>query len=300
MDRDRRPRLGAQRPQARGLKPPRDLARPGRFGPTAYSEPPFHPENAPVHETLASAALKDRIALVTGASRGIGQALALGLAKAGAHVVATARTQGGLEELDDAIFAATGAHATLVPLDITDGDGLDRLGAALYERFKRLDILVSNAGDLGLLTPVAHLDPKIWERSVAVNMTATFRLIRSMDPLLRSAPAARAVFLTTNVQSATRAFWATYAATKAGLEALVQVYADEVEHTPIRCTLLSPGPLRTRMRMQAFPGEDPTDLTPPEALVPMLLDLLEPGTQPPLRASFKDWLAEQEPEAHPS
>jgi NAD(P)-dependent dehydrogenase (short-subunit alcohol dehydrogenase family) len=233
--------------------------------------------------------LKDRIALVTGASRGIGQALALGLAQAGAHVIATARTQGGLEELDDAIVSATGAHATLVPLDIEDGDGLDRLGAALYERFGRLDILVSNAGDLGLLTPVAHLDPKIWSRSVSVNMTATFRLIRSMDPLLRLAPAARAVFVTTDVEKTTRAFWATYAATKAGMETLVRCYADEVDNTAIRCTLLSPGPLRTRMRMTAFPGEDPADLLPPDALVPLLLEIVAPGGAPPARVSFPEW-----------
>ena len=236
-----------------------------------------------------AAPLADRIALVTGASRGIGYALALGLAEAGAHVVATARTQGGLEALDDAVLATTGAHATLVPLDIEDGDGLDRLGAALYERFGRLDILVSNAGDLGLLTPLAHLDPKVWDRALAVNTTATYRLIRAMDPLLRRAEAARAIFLTTGVATAPRAFWGAYAATKAGMEALVQVYADEADNTPIRCTLLSPGPLRTRMRMNAFPGEDPADLTPPEALVPMVLELLTPGREPPLRVSFPAW-----------
>ena len=233
--------------------------------------------------------LAGRIALVTGASRGIGHALALGLAEAGAHVIATARTQAGLEELDDAILAATGAHATLVPLDIEDGDGLDRLGAALYARFGRLDILVSNAGDLGLLTPLAHLDPKVWERALAVNATATFRLIRAMDPLLRRAQAARAIFLTTGAATAPRAFWGAYAATKAAMESLVQVYADEVDTTAVRCTLLSPGPLRTRMRMQAFPGEDPADLTPPEALVPLLLELVAPGAEPPLRVSFPAW-----------
>ena len=235
------------------------------------------------------ALLKDHIALVTGASRGVGYALALGLAQAGAHVIATARTQGGLEELDDAVFAATGQHATLVPLDIRDGDGLDRLGAALYERFGRLDILVSNAGDLGLLTPVAHLDPEVWERAVAVNMTATFRLIRAMDPLLRRAEAGRAVFLTTGAASAPQAFWGSYAATKAGMEALVATYADEVDSTAIRCTLLSPGPLRTRMRMQAFPGEDPQDLAPPEVLAPLLLELVRPGGEPPLRVSYPAW-----------
>ena len=233
--------------------------------------------------------LAGRIALVTGASRGIGQALALGLAKAGAHVIATARTQGGLEELDDAVFGATGAHATLVPLDLEDGDGLDRLGAALYPRFGRLDILVSNAGELGLLTPLGHLDPKVWSRAVAVNMTAAYRLIRAMDPLLRRAEAARAVFLTTRVARAPRAFWGAYAATKAGMEALVETYADEVDHTAIRCTLLDPGPLRTRMRMQAFPGEDPDDLDPPEALTPLLLELVSPHRQPPARTSLEEW-----------
>ena len=237
--------------------------------------------------------LTGRIALVTGASRGIGYALAQGLAQAGAHVVATARTQAGLEELDDAVFAATGAHATLAPLDIEDGDGLDRLGAALYERFGKLDILVSNAGELGLLTPLAHLDPKVWDRALKVNATATFRLIRAMDPLLRQAEAARAVFLTTGAATAPRAFWGAYAATKAAMESLVQVYADEVDTTAIRCTLLSPGPLRTRMRMQAFPGEDPADLTPPEALVPLLLDLVKPGSEPPLRVSFPVWRQRQ-------
>ena len=244
-----------------------------------------------------AAPLRDRIALVTGASRGIGYELALGLARAGAHVIATARTQAGLEELDDAVHAATGARATLVPLDLEDGDGLDRLGAALYERFGRLDILVSNAGDLGLLTPLAHLDPKVWERALAVNATATYRVIRAMDPLLRRAEAARAVFLTTGAATAPRAFWGAYAATKAAMESLVQVYADEVDATPIRCTLLSPGPLRTRMRMSAFPGEDPADLTPPEALVPMVLELLTPGIEPPLRASFTAWRQKRQPPA---
>ena len=203
------------------------------------------------------ALLSGRIALVTGASRGIGYGLALALAQAGAHVVATARTQGGLEALDDAVLAATGARATLVPFDIEDGDGVDRLGAALFERFRRLDVLISNAGQLGLLTPVAHLDPEVWSHAVAVNMTATYRLIRSLDPLLRQSDAGRAIFMTSAAAAAPRAFWGAYAATKAGMEALVQTYADEVETTAIRCTLLDPGPLRTRMRRQAFPGEDP-------------------------------------------
>ena len=180
------------------------------------------PEASPSPLTLTSGPLGGRIALVTGASRGIGYASALGLARAGAHVIATARTQGGLEELDDAIVQATGERATLVPLDITNGAGLDQLGAAMFERWGRLDILLSNAGELGLLTPVGHLDPQVWERAVGVNMTATYRLIRSVDPLLRRAEAGRALFVTTNLQQTTRAFWASYAASKAGMEALVR------------------------------------------------------------------------------
>ncbi len=238
--------------------------------------------------------LAGRIALVTGASRGIGYASALGLAQAGAHVIATARTQGGLEELDDAIVAATGQSATLVPLDITDGSGVDGLGAAIYERWGKLDILLSCAGELGLLTPVGHLDPPVWDRAVAVNMTANYRLIRSMDPLLRRSDAGRAIFVTTNVAFTTRAFWATYAATKAGLEALVRCYADEVENTPVRCILLSPGPMRTRMRMTAFPGEDPQESPPPEAIVPLVVELARSDLEPPKDVvNYREWRAGQ-------
>ncbi|MGC1303535.1 MAG: SDR family NAD(P)-dependent oxidoreductase [Caulobacteraceae bacterium] len=243
----------------------------------------------------ASPPLAGRYALVTGASRGIGYEIALGLAKAGAHVIATARTQAALEELDDAILAATGEHATLVPVDITDGAAVDRLGAAIYERWGKLDILVSNAGDLGVLTPLAHLDPKVWERSLAVNMTATYRVIRSMDPLLRRAEAARAIFLTTGVAAKPQAFWGAYAATKAGMEALVRTYADETDNTSIRCILLSPGPMRTRMRMQAFPGEDPADLTPPEAIVPLVLELVTGEREDPKVevVRYPDWAAKR-------
>ena len=237
--------------------------------------------------------LAGRVALVTGASRGIGYAVALGLARAGAHLVVTARTQGGLEELDDAILAATGVHATLVPLDITDGDGIDRLGAAIYERWGRLDVLVSNAGELGLLTPLGHLDLKVWERAVAVNMTATWRLIRSMDPLLRRSEYGRAIFLTSRAAREPRAFWGTYGATKAGMEMLVRTYADETDATPVRCVLLDPGPVRTRMRMQAFPGEDPADLTPPEAIVPLVLELVAAPREDAAveTVSYPDWAA---------
>ena len=236
--------------------------------------------------------LEGRVALVTGASRGIGYASALGLAKVGAHVIATARTQGGLEALDDEVLAATGERATLVPLDIKDGKGIDQLGRAIYDRWGKLDILLSAAGDLGLVTPVAHLEPNTWDRAVAVNMTANFRLIRSMDPLLRAAEAGRAIFVTSGVVQNPHAFWGPYAATKAGLEALVRCYADEAAHTNVRCALLSPGPMRTRMRAAAFPGEDPDDLTPPEAIVPLVVDLARADRTPPTEVvSFTAWAA---------
>jgi NAD(P)-dependent dehydrogenase (short-subunit alcohol dehydrogenase family) len=237
--------------------------------------------------------LKDRIALVTGASRGIGRACALALAEAGAHVVATARTKAGLEELDDEVFALTGAHATLVPLDVKDGKAIDQLGAILYERFHRLDILVSAAGDLGLITPVAHLEPSTWDRAVAVNMTANYRLIRSMDPLLRLSDAARAIFLTSRIAIEPQAFWGPYAATKAGLEALVRTYADEMAHTAVRATLVDPGRMRTKMHATAFPGLDPETITPPEAIKPLIVELARADQEPPLRVRFPDWAAER-------
>ena len=241
----------------------------------------------------------DRIVLVTGASRGIGFHAALAFARAGAQVVATARTQGGLEALDDAVVAATGRHATLVPLNLADGEAIDRLGAAVYERWGRLDALVSNAGELGLVTPVAHLDPHVWDKAVAVNLTATYRLIRSMDPLLRRAKAGRAVFVTSGIAAAPRAFSAPYAATKAGMEALVRVYADEMESSPVRCALVNPGPMRTKMRATAFPGEDPDTLAPPEAIAPLLLELARSDREPPSHVvQFKTWAAENSFGAH--
>ena len=225
--------------------------------------------------------LAGRIALVTGSSRGIGRALALGLAQAGAHVIATARTQGGLEALDDEIFAATGEHATLVPLDIRKGDGLDQLGRQIFDRWGRLDILVSAAGDLGALMPVGHLEPRIFDRAVAVNLTANFRLIRSMEPLLRRSDAGRAIFLTTGVAKEPRPFFSAYGASKAALDNLVAAWADEMAHTSVRAVLLSPGPMRTRMRAAAFPGEDASTLPPPEALVPTVIDLVRADREPP-------------------
>lgn len=237
--------------------------------------------------------LSDRIALVVGASRGVGYESALALAKAGAHVVATARTQGGLEELDDTIFAATGRHATLVPFDLVDGGGIDRLGGAIFERFKRLDIWVQAAATMGPsgLTPVAHADPREFAKVEKTNFTAVYRLIRSLEPLLRASDAGRAIHLTTSVATAPRAFWGMYAATKAGAEALMKAWADEVESTPIRCSIVDPGRMRTAMRAQAFPGEDPQTLPHPSEIAPLIVELARGDLTPPLTVKFSDWKA---------
>jgi NAD(P)-dependent dehydrogenase (short-subunit alcohol dehydrogenase family) len=220
--------------------------------------------------------LADRIALVTGASRGIGKATALKLAEAGAHVVAIARTVGGLEELDDEIRAANGS-ATLVPLDLTDFPAIDRLGGALHERYQRLDVLVTNAGILGVLSPLGHIEPKSWDEMIAVNVTANWRLIRSMDPLLQASDAGRAVFVTSGVASRPRAYWGAYAACKAALEMMARVYAAETATTPVRVNLFNPGPTRTRMRALAMPGEDPMTLEPPEGPAAKIVELCLPG-----------------------
>jgi NAD(P)-dependent dehydrogenase (short-subunit alcohol dehydrogenase family) len=219
--------------------------------------------------------LSDKIALVTGASRGIGRASALALAKAGAHVVAVARTEGGLTDLDDEIRAATGQSATLVPLDIADGDALDGLGLALHQRFGRLDILVHAAGILGPMTPISHLEPKHWDRVVAVNLTATYRLIRTTEPLLRASDAGRTIFLTTGRVAQPKAFWGPYGITKAGMEHMVRTWADELEQTKVRAVLLSPGPMRTKMRAEAMPGEDPATLPDPSEIGPLIVELAQ-------------------------
>ncbi|HEX8418021.1 MAG TPA: SDR family NAD(P)-dependent oxidoreductase [Methylobacterium sp.] len=219
--------------------------------------------------------LAGRIALVTGASRGIGRAAALALARTGAHIVALARTQGALEELDDGIVAA-GSSATLVPLDLTDYDGIDRLGAAVHERWGRLDILVGNAGILGNLTPIGHVTPKAWGQVMDVNVTANWRLIRSFDPLLRASDAGRAVFVTSAAAQKCRAYWGPYSVSKAALDALVRTYAAETQGTSVRAMLLNPGPLRTAMRQAAMPGEDPQSLKTPDDLAPHLVRLASP------------------------
>jgi NAD(P)-dependent dehydrogenase (short-subunit alcohol dehydrogenase family) len=219
--------------------------------------------------------LAGRIALVTGASRGIGHATALALARAGAHVVAVARTVGALEELDDAIRAA-GGSATLVPLDLKDHDGIARLGGALNERYRRLDVLVGSAGLLGPLSPLGHVEPKAWDDVIAVNVTANWHLIRSMDPLLRASQAGRVVFLTSGLGSNPRAYWGPYAISKAALDAMARTYAAETVTTNVRVNLFSPGPTRTRMRAAAMPGEDPATLKTPDVVADKIVELCLP------------------------
>jgi NAD(P)-dependent dehydrogenase (short-subunit alcohol dehydrogenase family) len=218
------------------------------------------------------------IALVTGASRGIGRAVALELARSGAHVVALARTQGALEELDDDVKALGGA-TTLVPCDLSDHDALDRLGAGLYERWGRLDILVGNAGILGPISPLVHVEPKDWSKVLAVNVTANWRLLRSLDLLLRAAPAGRVVFVTSGAahRATMKPYWGPYAVSKAALEALARTYAAETENiSNIKVMLANPGPLRTRMRAQAMPGEDPETLQTPDAFAKKIAALCAP------------------------
>lgn len=222
--------------------------------------------------------LADRIALVTGASRGIGFALARKLAEAGAHVVATARTVGGLEELDDAIRAG-GGSATLVPLDLKDVAGIDRLGAALNERYGRLDVLVGNAGVLGPTSPLGHVEPKAWDEALAVNVTANWRLIRSVDPLLQRSQAGRAVFVTSGAASNARAYRGPYSVSKAALDVLVRTYSAETASTPVRVNLFNPGPTRTRMRAAFMPGEDPATLPRPEQVADKIVELCLPAFQ---------------------
>jgi len=208
--------------------------------------------------------LSGRVALVTGASRGIGRAAAKALADAGAHVILVARTVGGLEEV------------TLVPLDLKDFPALDRLGASIYERWGRLDAFLGNAGTLGALTPLSNLEPKVFQELIDINVTANWRLIRSLDPLLRASDAGRALFLTSGAARHHTAFWGGYALSKAALESLVLTYAAECTGTNVRVNLLNPGPLRTRMRAKAMPGEDPESLRLPEAVAPLILELLSP------------------------
>lgn len=220
--------------------------------------------------------LANRIALVTGASRGIGFATAIALAKAGAHIVATARTQGGLEELDDEI-RKLGGSATLVPLNLTDSDGIARLGAGLHERYGKLDILVGNAGVLGPSSPIGHIELKTFNDVMAVNVSANFQLIRCMEPLLKQSDAGRAVFITSGAANKATAYVSPYAASKAALETLARAWAQETANTKLRVNLFNPGPVRTRMRATLMPGEDPETLDTPEQVAEFIVPMCAPG-----------------------
>jgi len=220
--------------------------------------------------------LEGRIALVTGASRGIGRAAAIALGAAGAHVICVARTVGGLEETDDEI-QKVGGTATLVPMNLRDFEAIDRLGASIYERWGRLDALFANAGVLGMLTPVAHLEPKTFQEVMEVNLTANWRLIRSLDPLLRQSDAGRALFVTSGAARKHTPFWGAYEVSKSALETLVLTYAVECETTSIKVNLINPGPMRTLMRQKAMPGEDPAYLVKPEDMAYRVVEMLSPA-----------------------
>ncbi len=220
--------------------------------------------------------LAGRIAVITGASRGIGAATAKIFASEGAHVILVARTQGGLEEVDDEIRAA-GGTASLVPMDLTDYDKIDEMGATIYERFGKLDILIANAGLLGTMGPINHIDPKIWEQTLAVNVTANWRLIRSFDPLLRQSDAGRAIFLTSFAAQVHRAYWGIYATSKAALDMMVMTYAQEILKTNVTANLFNPGRTRTVMRAEAYPGEDPETVKTPDFTARQLVDLALPS-----------------------
>lgn len=219
--------------------------------------------------------LTGRIALVTGASRGIGYNTAKHLAAAGAHVICVARTVGGLEELDDEIKAA-GGSATLVPLDLTDMVGIDRLGGSIHERWGKLDILVANAAVLGVIAPIGHVEAKVFDKVMNINVNATWRVIRSVDPLLRKSDAGRAVIVSSGSAHSARAFWAPYAASKAAVEALARSWADETKNTPLRVNIFDPGTSRTAMRAQAVPGENPEEVTHPSETARHILPMLDP------------------------
>lgn len=227
---------------------------------------------------MTMAALEGRVALITGASRGIGAALALELARLGAQCVLVARTQGGLEEVDDAIRSAGGKPATLLPFDLQKAEkDIDMIGPSIVERFGRLDILVHNAGALNKLTPVAHIEPRDWAEVMAVNLTASWRLIRSCDPPLRASDAGRAVFVTSGRVLRPRAYWGMYGASKAGMEHLVMTWAQEVEATPLRVNLVDPDIVATKMRAAAMPGEDPATIPQPADVAPGIAALCLPS-----------------------
>ena len=242
-----------------------------------------------VHVMKNKKPLKDQLALVTGASRGIGRAVALALSLNGAHVIAAARTIGALEELDDEIRKG-GGKATLLQVDLSKGDKIDQLGPTLFQRWGKLDIFIGNAGILGPLSPLHHVTEDAWNSVMDINLSANWRLIRTLDPLLKRSEAGRAVFVTSAASSGKYAYWGPYGVSKAGLEALVKTYAHELANTPVRVNLVNPGATRTAMRAKAFPGEDPGTQTAPDELVPMFLELVSPDCDLNGRViNFSEW-----------
>jgi len=224
---------------------------------------------------MTAGRLQGRIALVTGASRGIGRAVAKAFAAQGAHLILTARTQGALEELDDEIFEMSGQNATLVPMDLTDFEAIDQMGAAVFDRFKRLDILVGNAALLTPLSPMVQIKPKDWDQVMALNVTANYRLLRSFDPLLRMSEAGRAIFVSSTVTQGVWPYWGAYGVSKAALETMIKTYASENMKTQVKANIINPGPTRTTMRPIAYPGEDPQNVKPPEDVTEQFIRLAE-------------------------
>lgn len=233
--------------------------------------------------------LKGKLALVTGASRGLGRATALALAREGAHVIVTARSEGALEDLDDEIRAAYGT-ATILRLDLKKGEMIDQLGPTLFQRWGKLDILVANAAILGPLAPLPHVSADNWAAVIESNLTANWRLIRTLDPLLKLAEGGRAIFVTSGAAAACRAYWGPYSVSKAGLEALARTYAAECENTPIRVNLVNPGPMRTMMRAKAFPGENPASLPDPTEVARLIVELASPDVEANGETiAYQDW-----------
>jgi NAD(P)-dependent dehydrogenase (short-subunit alcohol dehydrogenase family) len=224
----------------------------------------------------ASQRLAGRLALVTGATRGIGRAVALAYAREGAHLILVGRTTGALEEVDDEIHAI-GGGATLLTLNLRQHDKIDALGPTIYQRWGKLDILVGNAGILGPLSPLNHVTADAWNEVLEINLNANWRLIRTLDPLLRRSDAGRAIFVSSGAAVSRPAYWGPYSVSKAALEALVATYAHEVENSPVRANMVNPGPTRTGMRAKAFPGEDPASLKTPEDVTPTFVRLAEPS-----------------------